>query len=133
MKVNGAAIKKKCWNRRDRSKKLNLQQRYDRVILKCTIFLVQKLTFNNCIDTILFANKHKMYELVLLSASFINKNFEMVFSSDEFIELEAKQLFTLLPLLVYNEVTKDNMENIILFWSKYKRAKRKKHIDDLLL
>lgn len=118
--------------RRRRRQKLTLQQRYDNVINMCSGYLARKLTVNNCIDMILFAKKHRMYRLLQLSAAFIDHNFEMVFTSDEFIELEPEHLFKLLPMLIYNEMTEDIMRNAIMFWFKYKKAERKKYIDVLM-
>lgn len=133
MKSNGTVGSKKYRNKRRSHNSMSLKQRYDYVIEKCTHFLAKKLTVNNCIDTILFANIHQMSQLSLLSASFIDNNFEMVFTSDEFIEMEPRHLFILLPLLIYDEMAKADMKNSILFWSKYKRTERKKYIGDLLM
>lgn len=119
-------------NRR-RGSKLSLQQRYDKVIKMCSDYLARKLTVNNCIDMILFARKHRIIPLHKLAAVFIDQYFDMIFTSDEFIELEPDQLFNLLPTLIYDEMTKDDIKNAIIFWSKYKKAERKKYTGVLLM
>lgn len=119
-------------NRR-RSNTLTLQQRYDHVINVCSIYLARKLTVNNCIDMILFARKHRIDRLQKMASVFIDQYFDMIFTSDEFIELEPDQLFNLLPILIYDEMTKDDIKNAIIFWSKYKKAERKKYTGVLLM
>lgn len=107
-------------------KSLTIKQHYAHVIALCTNYLEQKLTVNNCIDTILFADSHGMERLSRLTAMFIDVNFEMVFTSDEFLELNTSQLIALMPLLLYNEMSEDDMKNAVLLWSKYKQSERKK-------
>ena len=115
------------------SRKLSLQQRYDHIIDVCSNYLARKLTVNNCIDIILFAKKRRLYRLLQLAAVFIDQHFDMVFTSDEFIELEPDHLYNLLTTLIYDEMTADDVKNAIMFWSKYKRSERKKYIDALLM
>lgn len=120
--------------KRQRQRKRWLQQlpihrHFNRIIAICTEFLQRKLTAFNCIDTLFFAHNHGMHRLVELTASFIDVNFDAVFTSDEFFELTIDQLITLLPLLIYDEMTESHMEHALLLWSKYKRIERQKHID----
>lgn len=112
--------------KRRKPKSLTIRQQYARVIAMCTKYLEQQLTVNNCIDTILFADGHGMKHLSHLAAMFIDVNFEMVFTSDEFLELNTSQLIALMPLLLYHEMSENDMENAVLLWSKYKQAERKK-------
>lgn len=115
------------------SRKLSIQQRYDHIIDLCTNYLARKFTVDKCIDIILFAKKRHLYRLLQLAAVFIDQNFDLVFTSDEFIELEPDHLYNLLTTLIYDEMTVDDVKNAIMFWSKYKRSERKKYIDVLLM
>lgn len=81
---------------------------------------------------ILFAEKHGMWRLGLSAASFMDNNFEMIFTTDEFIELEPNDLLNLLNLLCYDQLTEGDMASAILFWSKYKRPERKMYVNSLL-
>lgn len=117
---------------RRQREKLSFTQRYDRLIKNCSNYLGKKLNVANCIDLILFAKKHQMNRLILLCAVFIDANFEKVFTSDEFIEMEIDGIFDLTTVLIFNEMTKNDLKNAIMFWCQYKRRERNKHIDDLL-
>lgn len=110
----------------------SIQRRYNQILKNCSEYLSRKLTVNNCIEMILFGKKHRMQHLILSSAVFIDKNFEKVFVSDEFIEMTSCELFELLPLLIFDEMKKDDFINAVMFWSKYKPAERKKHTHVLL-
>lgn len=81
---------------------------------------------------ILFAEKHGMRRLGLTAASFMDNNFEMVFTTDEFIELQIDDLLILLHSLIYDQLNPDDMKNAILFWSKYKRTERRIYVNYLL-
>lgn len=120
-------------NRQQRYKrwlaKLPIQQHFDRVIEMCTDYLGKKLTISNCIDTLIFAHNHGMHRLYQLTASFIDVNFESVFTSDEFFEMTTDQMIEFSPLLIYDEMSESDMQNALLLWSKYKRIERKKHVD----
>lgn len=105
---------------------LSIEQHYNRVIEMCTDYFEQKLTTSNCIDMVIFAHNHGMHRLYRLTASFIDVHFETVFTSDEFLELSVDKMITLMPLLVYDEMSENDMENALLLWSKYKRIERKK-------
>lgn len=109
--------------------RLPIEKHYLRVIEKCTDYLEQKLTTSNCIDMLIFAHNHGMQRLYRLTASFIDVNFEIVFNSDEFLELSFDQMVTMMPLLIYDEMTESDMENALQLWYKYKRIERKKCAD----
>lgn len=115
--------------RKQGGKKLTIRQRYARVIEMCTDYLEKKLTIENCMEMILFANRHRMKRLTQTAATFIDVNFEKVFTSDEFLELSIDQLNILTTLLVYNEMAGDDLDNAVLLWSKYQRKmSKRKHI-----
>lgn len=109
--------------------RLPIEKHYNRVIDKCTDYLQQKLTTSNCIDMLMFAHNHGLERLYRLTASFIDVHFERVFTSDEFFELTIDQMITLMPLLVYDEMTESDMENALQLWYKYKRIERKKCVN----
>lgn len=130
MKIQGTiALKRLESQRRRRCPILAIRQQYNRVIEMCTEYLEQKMTVNNCIEMMIFADKHRMYRLSRMAAKFIDVNFETVFISDEFLELTIDQLLDIVPLLVYKEMTEDDIQNAILLWSKYKRVERKKCVN----
>lgn len=120
----------KPYKRQNRSvgtkRRLSIQQQYDRVIEMCTTYLAEKLTVWNAIDMIFFARNHRMTRLQATVALFIDVNHETVFTSDEFLELNIDQIIALSVLLIYNEMSSDNMENAILLWTKYQRTVQKK-------
>lgn len=110
----------------------NWKKRYNRIINMATEYLTKKLTPNDCIEMLLFANRIQMERFAKLCAEYIDTNFLFVFSSDEFLELDAEQLGTLLSLMVFQKMNKDDAKSGIKFWAKYKRAQRKKYVSDLL-
>lgn len=109
--------------------RLSINQHYNRVIEMCTDYLERKLTTSNCIDLLIFAHDHQMDRLYRLCASYIDIHFESVFTSDEFLELSIDKMITLIPLLVYDEMSESDMENALQLWSKYKRLERKKRVE----
>lgn len=109
--------------------RLSIKEHYKRVIEMCTDYFERKLTTTNCIDMLIFAHNHGMERLYRLTASFIDVHFERVFTSDEFFELTIDEMITLMPLLIYDEMTENDMENALVLWSKYKRIERKTQVD----
>lgn len=107
---------------------LSIDEHFHRTIELCTNYLVKHLSVSNCIDILLFAHDRQMNRLYQTTASFIDFNFEKVFTSDEFLELSVDQVISLIPLLIYNEMTETNMEDALQLWTKYKRVQRKKQI-----
>lgn len=105
--------------------RLPIERHYNRVIEMCTSYLEGKLTTSNCIDMLIFAHNHGMDRLYRLTASFIDVHFESVFTSDEFFELSIDEMITLIPLLIYDEMSESDMENALQLWYKYKRIERK--------
>lgn len=113
--------------RKQRVKRLTIRQRYVRVIEMCTDYLEKKLTIENSMDMILFASRHRMERLTQSAAMFIDVNFEKVFTSDEFLELSIDQVNILTTLLIYNEMTAEDLDNAVLLWAKYQRMVSKKN------
>lgn len=108
--------------------RLSIREHFNRIIEMCTDYFAQHLTISNCMDTLIFAHNRRMDRLYRLTASFIDRNFERVFTSDEFFELPVDKLITLIPLLIYDEMSETDMEHALQLWSKYKRVERKKEI-----
>lgn len=129
--INPIAYKKLGLKRRHGTKR-SLKQRFDRVIERCSMYLIRKTTVDSCLDLILFANRHKMHRLSKYCAVFIDLTFEKVLSSDEFLEMNAEQLTALLPLLIYNEMTSMDMKNAIQLWAMYRKKERRQHIERLI-
>lgn len=127
MKCNSIGMDRRTRKRKYKRwlRKLSIREHYDRVIRLCTDYFVQKLTISNCIDRLIFAHNCRLERLYQLTASFIDVNFEKVFTSDEFFELSVDEIITLAPLLIYDEMSETNMEDALILWSKYKRVERK--------
>lgn len=129
-KCNCVGMEKRLRHRKHKRslRRLSIREHYHRVIELCTDYLAETLAISNCIDRLIFAHTRRMDRLYWLTASFIDVNFESVFTSDEFFELSVDQMITLLPLLIYDEMSETNMENALILWSKYKRVEQKRQI-----
>lgn len=117
---------------RFKNQAFHLQWRFYQVYTMCCDYFVSNLTAGNCIDTALFAAEHQYNGLSDIAFDFIDKNFEKVFTSDEFLELSSEQMLQLIPLLEYNEMQAIDVERAISLWIKYKRNIRLKYKKALL-
>lgn len=109
-----------------------IEQRYQSVVNMCCNYLNTKLDIYNCIEMALFAENHNLFALIKFSIQFIDRNFEEALTSDEFLEMSIQDMRKLLSLLEYNVMSKTDVRNAVLLWSKYKQKSRKQHLNELL-
>lgn len=109
-----------------------VEQRYQSVVNMCCNYLNTRLDIYNCIEMALFAENHHLLTLITFSIQFIDRHFEKVLTSDEFLEMSIPNMHKLLSLLEYNVMSKTDVRNAVLLWSKYKEKSRKQHLNELL-
>ena len=94
-------------------------------------FLEQRLTSSNCISTFHFAEKYKCAELVSNSKKFVHDNFASVAKSDEFLNLEAKEVGSWISSDEISVAAEEDVFNIIEKWIEQNKSDRKAKFEEL--
>ena len=94
-------------------------------------FLEQRLTSSNCISTLHFAEKYKCAELVSNSRKFVHDNFAFVAESDEFLNLEAKEVGSWISSDEISVAAEEDIFKIIEKWIERNKSDRKANFEEL--
>lgn len=109
-----------------------LEEHFQNVVNMLCDYLSKKLRGTNCIEILLFAQKHSCQMLAARAVEYIVANYRTVFSSDEFLELHGDQLHRVLSTLQYRAIPIKAVENAIWFWIDYSPNERRTNADKLL-
>jgi len=94
-------------------------------------FLEQRLTSLNCISTFYFAEKYKCAELVANSRKFVHDHFASVAESDEFLNLEAKEVESWISSDEISVAAEEDVFKIIQKWFEQNKSERKAKFEEL--
>jgi len=89
------------------------------------------LTSSNCISTFHFAEKYKCAELVSNSKKFVYDNFASVAASDEFLNLDAKEVESWISSDEISVAAEEDVFNIIEKWIEQNKSARKANFEEL--
>lgn len=102
------------------------------VVNACCNFLAKQLHPSNCLGFALFAEQQSCHTLFKLSTSYTCQNFMQVCKNQEFFQLNADQLATLLKSDDLNVPTEQDVFHALMSWVQYDSENREKCIPDLL-
>lgn len=102
------------------------------VVNACCNFLAKQLHPSNCLGFALFAEQQSCHTLFKLSTSYTCQNFMQVCKNQEFFQLNAEQLATLLKSDDLNVPTEQDVFHALMSWVQYDSENRDKCIPDLL-
>lgn len=108
-----------------------LENRYQHVITSCCEYLSQKVSADNAIRMLLFADDHRLNPMVDYCAQYIVEHVAEVFSSDEFLEVPVRRLRQLLQLLSGRAIAKEAVRNGVSLWAEYEPDQRYRYLDDV--
>lgn len=102
------------------------------VVTACCNFLAKRLHPSNCLGFALFAEQQSCHTLYNLSTSYTSQHFMQVCKNQEFYQLSAEQLTTLLKSDDLNVPTEQDVFHALMSWVQYEFDAREKHIPELL-
>ncbi|XP_078377975.1 kelch-like protein 40 [Oculina patagonica] len=95
-------------------------------------FLEQKLSISNCIFTYYFAERYHCEGLAVSARKFITANFSSVAESEDFLNLESKQVEQWISSDDIVVTKEDDVLKIMLNWIEHCKNERKEKLEDLL-
>lgn len=102
------------------------------VVNACCNFLAKQLHPSNCLGFALFAEQQSCHTLFQLSTSYTSQHFMQVCKNQEFYQLSADQLATLLKSDDLNVPTEKDVFHALMSWVQFDFEAREKHIPELL-
>lgn len=102
------------------------------VVTACCNFLAKRLHPSNCLGFALFAEQQSCHALYNLSTSYTSQHFMQVCKNQEFYQLSAEQLATLLKSDDLNVPTEQDVFHALMSWVQHEFEEREKHIPELL-
>lgn len=102
------------------------------VVNACCNFLAKQLHPSNCLGFALFAEQQSCHTLFKLSTSYTCQHFMQVCKNQEFYQLSADQLATLLKSDDLNVPTEQDVFHALMSWAQHDFVVREKCIPDLL-
>lgn len=108
-----------------------LENRYHNVITSCCEYLSRKVSADNSIRMLLFADDHRLNPMVDYCAQYIGEHVAEVLSSDEFLEVSVRRLKQLLQLLGSRAIAMEDVRNGVLLWAEYEPDQRYRYLDDV--
>lgn len=102
------------------------------VVNACCNFLAKQLHPSNCLGFALFAEQQSCSALFHLSTSYTSQHFMQVCKNQEFYQLSAEQLATLLKSDDLNVPTEQDVFHALMSWVQYDFDTREKYIPELL-
>ena len=94
-------------------------------------FLEKQMSNDNGISTFHFAEKYRCQELVLRSTNFIQDNFTFVAQSDEFLNLDAKEVEKWISSENILVAAEEDVFRIIVNWVEQNKGERKDKFEQL--
>lgn len=110
-----------------------LESQYCHVINMCSEYLCKRVNSYNCIEMILFADDNQLNVLIEYCIQYAAAHSGYIFMSDDFLEATTEQMKRLLCLFRCHPIPKDDIYNGILLWTEYKRKRRSKYLDEMLM
>lgn len=102
------------------------------VVNACCNFLAKQLHPSNCLGFALFAEQQSCHTLFKLSTSYTCQHFMQVCKNQEYFQLNADQLATLLQSDELNVPAEQDVFDALITWIHFDSEKREKHIPELL-
>lgn len=102
------------------------------VVTACCNFLAKQLHPSNCLGFALFAEQQSCNTLLKLSSSYTCHHFMQVCKNQEFYQLSAEQLATLLKSDDLNVPSEQDVFHALMAWVQHDVVTREKCIPDLL-
>lgn len=110
-----------------------LEKRYYQVINMCSEYLCTRINVENCVEMLLFAEDHGLHIIIEFCIQYTADHSQQIFISDQFLEATPEQLARLLRLFRYQPITNDEIKNGVILWAEYKRKRRYKYLDEMLM
>ena len=95
-------------------------------------FLKEKVTVQNCVFNYYFANKYRCTELTEICCSVINLNFSDVLKTDDFLNLDMKQVMEWVSSDDVNVKAEEEVFTGIVEWVSHNRSERESCFPDLI-
>ena len=95
-------------------------------------FLKEKVTVQNCVFNYYFANKYHCTELTEICCSVINLNFSDVLKTDDFFNLDMKQVMEWVSSDDINVEAEEEVFTGIVEWVSHNRSERESCFPDLI-
>ena len=95
-------------------------------------FLKEKVTVQNCVFNYYFANKYRCTELTEICCSVINLNFSDVMKTDDFLNLDMKQVMEWVSGDDINVRAEEEVFTGIVDWVSHNRSDRESCFPDLI-
>ena len=95
-------------------------------------FLKEKVTVQNCVFNYYFANKYRCTELTEIYCSVINLNFSDVLKTDDFLNLDMKQVMEWVSSDDVNVKAEEEVFTGIVEWVSHNRSERESCFPDLI-
>ena len=95
-------------------------------------FLKEKVTVQNCVFNYYFANKYRCMELTEICCSVINLNFSDVLKTDDFLNLDMKQVMEWVSSDDVNVKAEEEVFTGIVEWVSHNRSERESCFPDLI-
>ncbi|KRT79769.1 BTB And C-terminal Kelch domain containing protein, partial [Oryctes borbonicus] len=102
------------------------------VIQACCDFLERQLDPSNAIGIANFAEQHGCNELCRKANQYIERNFSQICQEEEFLQLNAMQLVTLIKKDELNVQEEKEVYNAVLKWVKYDEDSRHQKMEHIL-
>ncbi|XP_033109239.1 kelch-like ECH-associated protein 1B [Anneissia japonica] len=102
------------------------------VIDACSMFLEQELDPSNAIGISLYAEQHGLMDLQQKARDFVCRNFNKVSENDEFLNLNLREIVTLIKHDKLNVWCESEVYNACIRWVRHDEEKRKACFDKLL-
>jgi kelch-like protein 18 len=97
----------------------------------CCEFIKKRLSIQDALCVRNFAEQLMCPDLVLAVNRFINKNFNRIISTSEFLDLTSKELADLLSRDELNVESEEQVYEAFTSWLKHDEANRKEHLPEL--
>lgn len=98
----------------------------------CCEFLKRQLDPSNCLGIRAFADIYSCRELLRIADRFIQRNFQEVMESEEFMLLPVSQLVDIIASDELIVRTEEQVFNAVMSWVKYNVAERRQHLPSVL-
>ena len=102
------------------------------VIDACSVFLERQLDPTNAIGIANFAEQHGCHDLYHKANQFIVQHFNQICQEEEFLQLSAIQLVTLIRKDELNVQEEREVYNAVLKWVKYNEEARRPKMEHIL-
>ena len=95
-------------------------------------FLKKSMTIENCIFNYYFADKYRCLELVQQSCEFINSNFSSVMETDDFLNLDIKEVMKWVSSDYVTVSCEEEIFKGIVKWVSHKKSERESNFAELI-